>query len=161
MENIKFEDLLISSTKGIQVGATGAVCAAFILIASAITIIGGIEGAVLGGGLIKGGTLGLLVLSIALIVIQQFQMRFATEQNARATLRIGITVLALGIALQVCVVAGAPGFVSSSPAIGITVHHLALIAGVCLITGGISGIICAHQIRGVLDFLGQMLEGGS
>ena len=161
MEGIRLEDLLISSTKGIQVGASGAVCAAFILIAQAITIIGGIEGAVFGGGIIKGGTLGLLVLSIGLIVIQQLQMRFATAQNARATLGIGITVLALGIALQVCLVLGVPGFVSPIATISILVHHLALIAGVCLITGGISGIICAHQIRGVLDFLGEMLGGGS
>jgi len=58
MENLKLEDLLISSAKGIQVGATGAVCAAFILIAQAITIIGGVEGAVLGGGLIAGGLWG-------------------------------------------------------------------------------------------------------
>jgi hypothetical protein len=161
MENIKLEDLLISSTKGIQVGATGAVCAAFILLAQAITIIGGVEGAVLGGGIIAGGTLGLLVLSIALIVIQQFQMRFAAVQNARATLRIGITVLALGIVLQVCVVLGAPGFVSAVPALSLLVHHLALIAGICLITAGISGIICSHQIKGVLSFLEQMLGGGS
>ena len=161
MENIKFEDLLISSTKGIQVGATGAVCAAFILIAQAITIMGGIEGAVLGGGLIQGGTLGLLIFSIGLLVIQSLQTRFAAAQNARATLRIGLTVLALGIALQVCVVGGVPGFVSPVPALSLLVHHLSLIAGVCLITGGISGIICSHQIKGVLGFLGQMLGGGS
>ena len=58
MENLKLEDLLISSAKGIQVGATGAVCAAFILIAQAITIMGGLEGAVLGGGIIQGGDSG-------------------------------------------------------------------------------------------------------
>ncbi len=161
MQNMKLEDLLISSTKGIQIGATGAVCAAFILIAQAITILGGVEGAVLGGGIIKGGTLGLLVLSIGLLVIQQFQMRFAVAQNARATLIIGITVLALGIALQVCVVGGVPGFVSTAPALSLLVHHLSLIAGICLITGGISGIICSHQIKGLLEFLKQMLGGGS
>jgi len=160
MQNLKLEDLLISSTKGIQVGATGAVCAAFILIAQAITLIGGVEGAVLGGGLIAGGTLGLVVLSIGLIVIQQLQMRFAAAQNARATLRIGLTVLALGIALQVCVVKGVPGFASPT-ALGLVVHYLSLIAGVCLITGGISGIICSHQIKDVLEFLEQMLGGGS
>ena len=163
MENLKLEDLLISSAKGIQVGATGAVCAAFILIAQAITIMGGIEGAVLGGGLIAGGTLGLVVLSIGLLVIQQLQMRFAAAQNARRTLIIGITVLAMGIALEVCVMKGVPGFVSVSPLPGFSllVHHLSLIAGVCLITGGISGIICSHQIKDVLEFLEQMLGGGS
>ena len=161
MENLKLEDLLISSAKGIQVGATGAVCAAFILIAQAITIMGGVEGAVLGGGIIKGGTLGLVVLSIWLLVIQQLQMRFAAAQNARATLIIGITVLALGIALEVCVMKGAPGFVSPVPAFSLLIHHLSLIAGVCLITGGISGIICSRQIKDVLEFLEQMLSGGS
>ena len=58
MQEVKLEDLLISSAKGIQVGATGAVCAAFILIAQAITIMGGLEGAVLGGGIIQGGDSG-------------------------------------------------------------------------------------------------------
>jgi len=44
LENIKVEDLLASSTKGIEVGSKATVCAAFILCAQAITIIGGLEG---------------------------------------------------------------------------------------------------------------------
>jgi len=161
MQNLKLDDLLISSSKGIQVGATGAVCAALILIAQAITIVGGIEGAVLGGGLIQGGTLGLLIFSIGLLVIQSLQTRFAAAQNARATLRIGLTVLALGIALDVCVAKLVPGFVSHVPALSLVVHHLSLIAGVCLITGGIAGIMCSQQIKGVMKLLEQMLGGGS
>ena len=44
MENIKVEDLVASSTKGIEVGSKATVCAVFILGAQAITIIGGLEG---------------------------------------------------------------------------------------------------------------------
>jgi len=100
-----------------------------------------------------------VILSIGLLVIQQLQMRFAAAQNARRTLIIGITVLALGIALEVCVLKFVPGFFS--PVLGLPAHHLSLIAGVCLITGGISGIICSRQIKDVLEFLEQMLSGGS
>lgn len=171
MQDVSLQDLVISSAKGIEVGATATTEAVFLLIASAITIIGGVEGLIFGGilgGSLKGPeTAGLLVIGIGLIVLQQFARKYSVAQNAVATRNVGIIALALGIVLQACVAMGSmgvlviPGFASSFPGLSLTIHHLTLIAGVCLITAGISGIMCASQIKGVLDFMEQMFTGGS
>jgi hypothetical protein len=153
LENIKVEDLVASSTKGVEVGSKAAVCAAFILGAQAITIIGGLEGR----------AWGLLGLSLMLIAIQQFQTRFSIEQNVSAIRRIGIAVLVLGPVLQAFVILGVPGFVYQAPLIEgfdpavvtAIVHHLALIAGVFLIIAGIAGIQASNATKSVL----QMIEG--
>lgn len=165
MQDVSLQDLVISSAKGIEVGATATTEAVFLLIASAITIIGGIDGLIFGG--ILGGTMdglqttGLLAIGFGLIVLQQFQKKYSVAQNVAGTRNVGIIALALGIGLQVCVSLGVSGFSSSFPGLGLTIHHLSLIAGVCLITAGISGLICASQIKGVLNFIEQMFTGGS
>ena len=154
MENIKVEDLLASSTKGIEVGSKATVCAAFILGAQAITIIGGLEGR----------AWGLLGLALVLIAIQQFQTRFSIAQNVSAMRRIGIAVLVLGPVLQACVILGVPGFVSQAPlteafdpaVVTAIVHHLALIAGVFLIISGIAGIQASNATKSVLQMIGGM-----
>jgi hypothetical protein len=165
MQDVSLQDLVISSAKGIEVGATATTEAVFLLIASAITIIGGVEGLIFGG--ILGGTMnglqttGLLAIGIGLIVLQQFQKKYSAAQNVAATRNVGIIALALGIVLQICVIKAVPGFASSFPGFGLTIHHLSLIAGVCLITAGISGLLCARQIKGVLNFIEQMFSGSS
>lgn len=152
MENIKVEDLLAVSRKGIEMGSKSSVCAAFILGAQAITIIGGIEGR----------AWGLLGLALALIAIQQFQTRFAIARNVPAMLKIGIAILVLGPVLQACVLLGVPGFVSQAPlteafdpaVVTAIVHHLALIAGVFLMISGIAGIQASNTAKEVIKMIG-------
>jgi len=154
LENIKVEDLLTVSRKGIEMGSKSSVCAVFILGAQAITIIGGLEGR----------AWGLLGLALLLIAIQQFQTRFAIARNVPAMRRIGIAVLVLGPVLQACVILGVPGFVSQAPlteafdpaVVTAIVHHLALIAGVFLIISGIAGIQASNTAKSVLQMIGGM-----
>jgi len=141
---MKSEDLLAVSSKGIEMGSKATVCAAFILGAQAITIIGGIEGR----------AWGLLGLSLVLIAIQQFQTRFSIAQNASAMLKIGIVILVLGPVLQACVMLGVAGFVSQTPEFAEIIRHLALIAGVFLITSGIAGIQASNAAREVIKMVG-------
>jgi hypothetical protein len=144
MENIKLEDLLAVSSKGIEMGSKSSVCAAFILGAQAITIIGGIEGR----------AWGLLGLALALIAIQTFQTRFSIAQNVPAMLKIGIVILVLGPILQACVLLGVPGFVSQAPQFTEVVHHLAMIAGVFLIISGIAGVQASNTAKAVIKMIG-------
>lgn len=144
MENIKVEDLLTVSRKGIEMGSKSSVCAVFILGAQAITIIGGLEGR----------AWGLLGLALLLIAIQQFQTRFAIARNVPAMLKIGIAVLVLGPVLQACVLLGVPGFVSQTPQFAEIIYHLALIAGVFLIISGIAGIQASNTAKEVIKMIG-------
>ena len=144
MENIKLEDLAVVSSKGIEMGSKVSVCAAFILGAQAIIIIGGVEGR----------AWGLLGLALALIVIQTFQMRFSIARNVPAMLGIGIAILVLGAVLQACVMLGVPGFISQAPQLTEVVRHLALIAGVLLLISGIVGIQASNTAREVIKMIG-------
>ncbi len=144
MENIKVEDLLAVSRKGIELGSKSSVCAAFILGAQAITIIGGIEGK----------AWGLLGLAITLIAIQQFQTRFAIARNMPAMRKIGIAILVLGPILHGCVLLEVPGFVSQTPQFAEVIHHLAMIAGVFLMISGIAGIQASNTAKEVIKMIG-------
>jgi len=144
VENIKLEDLLAVSRKGIELGSKSSVCAAFILGAQAITIIGGIEGR----------AWGLLGLALTLIAIQQFQTRFAIARNVSAMRKIGIAILVLGPILQGCVLLGVPGFVSQTPQFAEVIHHLAMIAGVFLMISGIAGIQASNTAKEVIKIMG-------
>ena len=143
MENIK-EDLLAVSSKGIEMGAKTGVCATFILVAQAITLIGGIEGR----------AWGLLGFSLALIVIQQFQTRVSIERNVPAMLKIAIAILVLGPVLKALMLLGVPGFVSQTPQFAEIIPHLALIAGVMLVISGIAGILASKAAKEVIKMTG-------
>ena len=144
MENVKWEDLLAASSKGIEMGSKATVSAVFILGAQAITMIGGLGGR----------AWGLLGLALTLIAIQQFQTRFSIAQNVPAMRKIGIAILVLGPILIACTMIGVPGFVSQAPQFTEIIHHLALIAGAFLIISGIAGIQASNTAKAVIKMIG-------